>query len=66
MDRGCIRVKWYKNKSQKWLCEPFPVTDNNETINGKENVLIKVKSVNRVDGKGIRMSGRNIRESVNP
>jgi hypothetical protein len=44
MDRDiCIRVKRYKTKSQKWLCEPFPVTDNNETINGKEIVFIKGK-----------------------
>jgi len=58
--RGCIRVKRYKNKSQKWLYESFPVTDNNETIYGKEIAFIKVKSVNRVDGKGIRMSGRTL------
>ena len=33
----------HHNKSRGWLCEPFPVTDNNETINGKEIVFIKGK-----------------------
>ena len=58
--------KGYKNKSQRWICESFPVTDNNETIYGKEIAFIKGRSVTREGWERDKNVGANTDESMNP